>query len=120
MEPERLLPLTPLTLHILIALTHGAAHGYAVGAAIEEASGGHLRPTTGSLYQALKRLRDEGLLRAAPPPAGDRSAGPPRLFFELTELGREVARLEAIRLDRLLDAARDTGLLTPARSRTGR
>ena len=120
MEPERFLPLTPLTFHILMALTRGAAHGYAVGAAIEDASGGQLRPTTGSLYQALKRLRDEGLLRDTPTPAGDRSSGPPRLFFELTDFGREVARLEATRLDHLLDAARETGLLSSVRSGAGR
>lgn len=105
------IPLTPLSFHILMALRRGARHGYAIGASIEETSEGALRPTTGSLYQALKRLRDEGLLESAPAPKGERSGGPPRLYFGLTSLGREVAGLEAARLDRLLELARDAQLI---------
>lgn len=105
------IPLTPLSFHILMALRHGASHGYAIGASIEETSDGSLRPTTGSLYQALKRLRDDRLLEKAPAPDGERSGGPPRLYFRLTRLGREVASLEAERLDRLLALAREAELI---------
>jgi DNA-binding PadR family transcriptional regulator len=105
------LPLTPLSFHVLMALRSGARHGYAVGASIEETSDGSLRPTTGSLYQALRRLREEGLLESVPAPEGERSAGPPRLYFQLTQLGRGVAALEAARLDRLLALAREAELL---------
>lgn len=105
------IPLTPLSFHILVALRGGASHGYAIGSSIEETSEGSLTPTTGSLYQALKRLRDEGLLGTAPAPAGERSGGPPRLYFRLTPLGREVAALEARRLDRLLALAREAELI---------
>lgn len=106
------IPLTPLSLHILMALRQGARHGYAIGASIGETSEGSLRPTTGSLYQALKRLRDEALLERVPAPDGERSGGPPRLYFRLTRLGREVAALEAARLDRLLTFAREAKLIT--------
>ena len=112
-DPHRFVPLTPLTLHILLALTSGKAHGYAIGASIEDQSNGYLRPTTGSLYQALKRLRDEGLLAEADTPKGDRSSGPKRLYFDLTPLGREVALLESQRLERLLDVARGAGMIPP-------
>ena len=114
MRLDEFLPLTPLSFHILLALTRGAAHGYAIGEAIEEASDGAIEPTTGSLYQALKRMREEGLLEKAPAPEGERSGGPPRLYFQLTELGRGVARLEAERLNALTDIARDRALLPPA------
>ncbi len=113
MQPDEFLPLTALSFHILLALTRGAAHGYAIGDAIEEASGGAIEPTTGSLYQALKRMQDEGLLQKAPTPEGERSGGPPRLYFQLTELGRAVARMEAERLAALMDIARDAALLPP-------
>lgn len=115
---EDFLPLTPLSFHILMALARGRAHGYAVGEAIERTSGGTMAPTTGSLYQALKRLRDEGLLEEAPAPPDASSGGPPRMYFRLTPLGRAVVRLEAGRLDGLLDIARETDLL-PARSSGG-
>ncbi len=113
-DAHRFLPLTPLSFHVLLALSPGGAHGYAVGEAIESTSHGRLRPTTGSLYQALKRLRVEGLIDNAPAPAGARSGGPPRMHFRLTALGRKVVILEAERLEELLDVARQADLL-PAR-----
>jgi DNA-binding PadR family transcriptional regulator len=108
---EDFLPLTPLSFHVLVALRRGARHGYAIGASIEETSGGALRPTTGSLYQALKRLRAEGLIESAPEPRGERSAGPPRLYFRLSALGRRVAGLEAERLETLVGLAREAEML---------
>ncbi len=110
-HPEDFLPLTPLSFHVLVALRQGACHGYAIGTSIEETSGGAVRPTTGSLYQALKRLRTEGLVESAPEPRGERSAGPPRLYFRITRLGRRVAGLEAERLERLVALAREAEML---------
>ena len=54
------LPLSNLSFHLLLALGSGESHGYALGKEIEERSEGRLRPTTGSLYQALKRLTEVG------------------------------------------------------------
>lgn len=113
MQTDDLLPLTPLSFHVLLALSRGVAHGYAIGEAIEATSGGTVRPTTGTLYQALKRLREEGLIAEAPAPPGERSGGPPRLYFALTDLGRRVAAREAERLESLVEAARDSALLSP-------
>lgn len=110
-RPEDFLPLTPLSFHVLVALRGGARHGYAIGASIEETSAGALTPTTGSLYQALRRLREEGLIEAAPEPEGERSGGPPRLYFRLSDLGRRVAGLEAARLERLVGLAREAEIL---------
>jgi DNA-binding PadR family transcriptional regulator len=47
-----------LAFHILIALGNGPAHGYAIGRDVEEQSGGRLDPSTGTLYQALHRLKE--------------------------------------------------------------
>lgn len=118
MDIDDFLPLTPLSCHILLALSRGNAHGYAVGESIEAMSSGAVRPTTGTLYQALKRLRDEGLIEEAAAPPGDRSGGPPRLYFALTDLGRRVAAREAARLEGLVETARETALL-PGRGAGG-
>lgn len=119
MNTEQLLPLTPLSFHILLALSREAAHGYAIGEAIEAASSGAVRPTTGTLYQALKRLRDQGLIADAPAPPGTRSGGPPRSYFALTELGRRVAAREAERLESLVRVAHDSALLPRRGADTG-
>lgn len=96
--------LTDLSFHILLALGGGEAHGYAIGKEIEERSGGQLRPTTGALYQALRRLQDEGLIAPVEAPADSVDAR--RRYYAITVLGRAAAAAEASRLDALIDTAR--------------
>jgi DNA-binding PadR family transcriptional regulator len=104
-NPGDRLPLSELSFHVLLSLGNGPAHGYAIGKEIEERSDGALNPTTGALYQALKRLRDDGLLEPAPEET-EQAGDARRRYFRLTELGREVAATEAQRLEKLVRAAR--------------
>ncbi|MCI0436430.1 MAG: helix-turn-helix transcriptional regulator [Gemmatimonadetes bacterium] len=100
--------LSDLAFHVLLALGEGAAHGYAIGKDIERRSGGRLDPTTGSLYQALRRLHEEGLIEPVDAPAEDTDAR--RRYFALTRAGRRVAAAEATRLAALVDTARERNL----------
>ena len=95
--------LSDLAFHILLALGDGPSHGYAIGKDLEERSGGRLDPTTGALYQALRRLADEGLIA---PADGPRDADARRRYFALTAQGRQAAAAEAERLDALVRTAR--------------
>ena len=95
--------LTDLAFHILIALGHGPAHGYAIGKDVEEQSGGRLDPSTGTLYQALHRLKEEGLIASVEPPERSDER---RKYFKLTERGRRAAEAEARRLHALVRTAR--------------
>jgi DNA-binding PadR family transcriptional regulator len=99
--------LTELELHVLLAVADGAAHGYAIGKDIEERSGGRLDPTTGALYQVLKRLAAEGLIRQVD--VRD-SADARRKYFALTAAGRRAVAAEVRRLEELVDLARDRRL----------
>ena len=54
--------LSDLAFHVLLALGEGPSHGYAIGKAVEEQSGGRLDPTTGALYQVLRRLSEDGFI----------------------------------------------------------
>jgi DNA-binding PadR family transcriptional regulator len=105
--PERAQALPDLAFHILLALGAGPSHGYAIGKHIEEQSEGRLDPTTGALYQALRRLSDEGLIAAADAPGG---TDPRRKYFALTRQGRRAAAHEARRLDALVRTARQRKL----------
>ncbi len=98
-----------LPFHVLLALAEGAPlHGYGIGKDVLDRSGGELRPTTGGLYLALKRLQEEGWIeRVQAPESPDRR----RRHFRITELGREAAATEAGRLDRLVKAAKDKHLI---------
>jgi len=95
--------LTDLAFHILIALGSGPAHGYAIGKDVEAQSGGRLDPSTGTLYQALHRLKEEGLIASVEPPERSDER---RKYFQLTERGRRAAEAEARRLHTLVRTAR--------------
>lgn len=104
-DPTDHLPLSNLSFHVLLALGNGPSHGYGIGKEIEARSDGKLNPTTGALYQALRRLTHDGLVEPAPA-ADARSTDSRRQHFKLTPLGRRVASLEAARLNELVATAR--------------
>ena len=99
--------LADLTFHILLALGEGPSHGYAIGKDVEEQSGGRLDPTTGALYQVLRRLTDDGLVT---PVDGPGDVDRRRKYFALTRAGRRAAAQEAERLAALVRAARQRKL----------
>ena len=96
-----------LAFHILLALGDGPSHGYAIGKDVETRSGGTLDPTTGALYQALRRLTDDGLIE---PVEGRSDTDPRRKYFALTREGRRAAAKEAERLEALVRTARQRKL----------
>jgi DNA-binding PadR family transcriptional regulator len=95
--------LSDLDFHVLLALGEGPAHGYVIGKAIEEQSSGRLDPTTGALYQALRRLTEDGLITEV---EGPKDVDARRRYFSLTAKGRRAAANEAARLDALVRTAR--------------
>lgn len=112
---HRFLPLTPLSHAILVALAGEVLHGYAIMKAVDEQSGGRVRTGTGTLYAALQRMEDDGLIVERDP---EEAAGADarRRYYGLTDLGRRVARAEAARLSSLLELAgrRQLGPESPA------
>lgn len=104
-KPDPRLPLTPLTMAILLALADGDRHGYALMQAVETQTDGALKPGTGSLYAALERLMNDGLIIEAPP-STDANADRRRRTFRITDGGRDLARAEADRMMSVLRHAR--------------
>lgn len=113
-EHQAFLPLTPLSFHILLALSQGHRHGYAIIKDVERRSGGIVRPGTGTLYAAIQRLMEDGLIEESDErPTEDDDAR--RRYYAVTPLGRRVAEAEARRMDHLVALAREARLLTGAR-----
>jgi DNA-binding PadR family transcriptional regulator len=109
-EVAALLPLTPVAFEILLSLSTEERHGYAILRSVEERSEGRRSLHAGTLYRALARLMEAGLigrLDERPDPDTDER----RAYYRLTDLGRRVAAAEARRLDGLVGAARAGGLL---------
>jgi transcriptional regulator len=68
----------------------GPQHGYAIAARLEQVSGGALQLNMGTLYPALMRLEQRGLLRAS---WGTTDSNRKARFYALTPSGRrELAR----------------------------
>lgn len=107
--PESFLPLPALSYYILLALGEGEAHGWAIIRRVEALTQGRTQPSSGSLYLAMARLEDSGLIRegAAPSPGEDAR----RRYYCMTALGRAVAAAETRRLERLVRHARAWDLL---------
>jgi DNA-binding PadR family transcriptional regulator len=115
-EPDSLLPLTEPEFHILLALAECQRHGYGIIVAVEEATAGEVRLRTGTVYGAVRRMVDEGLIQDVDAPA-DVPNEERRRYYRLTSFGRAVARAEAHRIDELTQLARDRGLLGSPKKR---
>lgn len=68
---------------LLASLEHGPQHGYAVMEALREATGGRLDLPTGTIYPALHRLADAGLIHGS----WSVVSGRRRRVYKLTEAG---------------------------------
>jgi len=77
------------SLYILVSLSHGPRHGYAIMTDVEAISGSPMGP--GTLYGALARLERRGLIEALE--AVDR-----RRPYRLTALGQATVRAQLERL----------------------
>lgn len=112
---HRLLPLREPTFFILLALApdsgeSGAGkHGYALLQEVEALSGGKLRLSTGTLYEALKRMLEQGLVERVEEGEEDTNGelhpGKPRKIYRLSRLGWQVLEAESKRMQSLVAAA---------------
>ncbi len=110
-DPLQLLPLREPTFFILLSLAPGEKHGYAILKDVEELSRGKLVLSTGTLYEALARLLEQGLierLESSNGADGELHPGRPRKVYRLTHLGGRVIAAEVDRLEGLLAAARQS------------
>jgi DNA-binding PadR family transcriptional regulator len=88
-----------LEYHVLLALSSGPLHGYAIKDAIAADSAGSETPRAGTLYRVVARLITAGLVRETEPADG-RVAHPglERRYYGLTPGGRRALAGEAQRL----------------------
>src|SRR4051794_25294221 len=90
------------TFLILTALAGGALHGYGIIGEVGGLSGGRVTLRAGTLYAALDRLTEDGLIVADREEVVD---GRLRRYYRLTDRGAEVLDEEVQRLRRNAQAA---------------
>jgi DNA-binding PadR family transcriptional regulator len=102
-EPGPLTPLTVPAFQILLSLWDRPLHGYAIIRDVEQRTDGEVRLTASTLYGAIARLLDEGLIEEV---AVRDAAEARRRPYRIVPLGRHAVRAEAARLERQLAMAR--------------
>ncbi|MGH9715429.1 MAG: PadR family transcriptional regulator [Candidatus Acidiferrales bacterium] len=98
------LPLSPATLHILLALAGDDRHGYAIMQAVARQSGGQYKIGPGTLYENLDKLVAKDLVKKLLPRASGED--PRRRYYRLTDLGRYVLSADLARLKAVLKEAK--------------
>jgi PadR family transcriptional regulator len=78
--------------------TLGSLHGYAIAARLEQVSGGALQLNMGTLYPALMRLEQRGLLKGT---WGTTDTNRQARFYALTSAGRRELEKEKQAWDRM-------------------
>ncbi len=105
-EAADFLPLTAPVFRILLALSDGERHGYAILQEIESKSDGAVSLGTGTLYTAIKRMLASGLIERAESRLDPEHDDERRRYYRITSLGQRVAKAEAARMDSLVGLAR--------------
>ena len=99
--------LTPAELQILLALTSQARHGYGIKLDVESRTQGAMKLGSGTLYEAIQRMKKHGWLEVAQAPDNDLSETR-RKYYRLTGLGEAVSSAETQRLINLVERTRRT------------
>lgn len=101
-DPDDFLPLRPLDLHVLVALSERDRHGYGIVQTVAERSDNRIQLAPGNLYPVLRRLVETGLIRDDGERLAEDLEHKQRRYYAITDLGRRVAAAEALRLRSLL------------------
>ena len=110
-DPRKQLPLTPVVLHILLSLTDGERHGYAIAQEIEETTERQIRMGPGTLYGSIQRMLSASLIEETDHRHTATDDDERRRYYRMTGLGKRVLDAELQRLSQVMVLARTKRLL---------
>jgi DNA-binding PadR family transcriptional regulator len=112
---QDLLPLAPIVFHMLLLLSEGERHGYALKREMAKQTKGKLNPGPGVLYGSINKMLEQGLIVESDERPASHLDDERRRYYRITPLGRKVAQAEAIRMRQLVEMAEaNLGLPEPA------
>jgi DNA-binding PadR family transcriptional regulator len=104
------LALTPTVFEILLSLADHERHGYDIMLDVERRTGGDTVIRPGSLYRAIHRLLEQGLVEELDEtPAGERD-DERRRYYRITDAGVDTLAREVERMSAAVRAARAKNL----------
>ena len=101
MTGESFIPLRSVELDILLSVAETPTHGYAILKDAKDRMGRHPGFEIPTLYRALRRMRDLGLIRSLESRDAEET-DTRRQFWQATSLGRDVLAAEIDRLERIV------------------
>ena len=105
-QPDALLPLKPVVFQVLLSLTGGERHGYAIVQDIAQRTSARLRIEPGNLYRSIKWMLDRGLIEESDRRPSADEDDERRRYYRLTRFGHRVAEAETTRLREVIADAR--------------
>ena len=103
-DVSKFLPLSPASLHVLLALAGDDLHGYAIMQEIARHSGGKYKVGPGTLYDNLQKLIERQWIQELGARKNDDD--PRRRYYHLTSAGQEALAAETARLAEVVREAR--------------
>jgi DNA-binding PadR family transcriptional regulator len=108
--PSAARPLKHTHYLLLLALSAGDLHGYGLKKEIARLTNGGTRVGAGSLYRAIGQLLDRDLIARSDWRPATGLDDERRVYYRITEKGRQAATAETERLAHLVAEARTAGL----------
>ncbi len=101
-DVQRLIPLTPAVFYVMLALSAGPKHGYAIMQETSTLSGGGFRMGPATLYSTIQMLVELDLINET---TDDSSEDSRRRYYELTVTGRKLLESEVKRMNAVVRMA---------------
>jgi DNA-binding PadR family transcriptional regulator len=111
MPKRKLDPLPGAAFQIMLALSDGDLHGYAIMREVEEQTCGRLRLGPGTLYGSIQALLEGKLIEEVDRPGDTEERRERRRYYRLTVAGRKRTRSEAEKMADVLRVARARKIL---------
>ena len=108
-------PLTSSVFYILLALADKDRHGLGISEEVARRTEGDVDMGPGTLYNALRKMWADGLIEESDERGDPDEDDPRRRYYRITGAGRQAVSVEAVRLERVLVAAREKDLLPSLR-----
>ena len=105
MSVDELIPLPAASFHMLLCLSEGERHGYALKREIAQRTDGKLKLGPGVLYGHINKMLEQGLIEESEERPDPHLDDERRRYYRLTVFGRKVAQAEAARMRELVRRA---------------
>lgn len=104
-EVENMLPLSLPVFHMLLSLTEGERHGYALKREILQRTDKRVNLGSGALYGAINKMLEQGFIVESDERPDPHLDDERRRYYRITSLGRQAIQAEVARLRELVQLA---------------